>query len=540
MMNRFERRRSGEFAALWYEAASMKQAKKSNGTMEALASRAKTLCLQGQFSRAAKISSLEGIATDNRKTPTELKKLHSEENEILEPLEGYSCEAYQFDKGKVLLQLQSFSKVTAAGPSKMYPEHPLHAINCSISDQSKRKMNFLTKLVNFASRGQLPSFVAPAFCSATLTALNKKKTGIRPIAVGEVIRRLVAKCIAKEAAIEAVELFGSKQLGVAVKGGAESIVHATKITFERMKRVKNGGILQTDFSNAFNSVKRSHLLGSAKVLMPSINSFASFCYSKHSDLFFNSSTVDSQTGVQQGDPLGPLLFSFDIWPLIGEIESKIPNRLQHCWYLDDGIIAETEIELCKALEILSLSGEIFVLELRKNKCELWSIESMTKIDSLIKRNCLDGIESLGAAIGSDAFVSSCLPKSVKKLEEHLDNLAYADNPQCVLGILRFCFGAPKKVYSLRCNSPSDESNKIVRKFDSIQRATSESILGVLFSDTSWDQACLPINKTGVGIRRSADQVQAAYVGSFFQSSVLVEKLTGHNPTEVVSFVEAVE
>ena len=129
---------------------------------------------------------------------------------------------------------------------------------------------------------------------------------MRPIAVGEDIRRLVAKCIAKEAAIEAVELFGSKQLGVAVKGGAESIVQAAKITFERMKSVKSGGILQIDLRNAFNSVKRSHLLGSTKVLMPSIISFASFCYSKHSDLFFNSSVVDSQTGVQQGYPLGPL------------------------------------------------------------------------------------------------------------------------------------------------------------------------------------------------------------------------------------------
>ena len=50
----------------------------------------------------------------------------------------------------------------------------------------------------------------------------------------------------------------------------------------------------------------------------------------------------------------------------------------------------------------------------------------------------------------------------------------------------------------------------------------------------------PINKTGVGIRRSADQVQAEYVGSVFQSSVLVGKLTGHEPTEDISFVKAVE
>ena len=143
-------------------------------------------------------------------------------------MEDYSCEAFQFDESKVLLQLQSFSNFTAAWPSKMYPEHLLHAINSLISDQSKRAMISLTKLVNLASRGQLASFVAPAFCSATITALNKKKTGIRPIAVSEVNRRLIAKYIAKEAAIEAVVLFGTKQCGVAVRGGAESIVHATK------------------------------------------------------------------------------------------------------------------------------------------------------------------------------------------------------------------------------------------------------------------------------------------------------------------------
>ena len=102
-------------------------------------------------------------------------------------------------------------------------------------------------------------------------------------------------------------------------------------------------------------------------------------------MFFKSSAVDSQSVVQQVD-------SLPIWPFIDKIETKLPNRLQHCWYLDNGIFAGTEIEHCKALEILSETGEQIVLELRKDKCELWSIESMTKIDSSIKRNCVDGNE----------------------------------------------------------------------------------------------------------------------------------------------------
>ena len=73
--------------------------------------------------------------------------------------------------------------------------------------------------------------------------------------------------------------------------------------------------------------------------------------------------------------------------------------------MDDGIIAVTEIELCKLLEILTESGVKMGLEIKKDKREVWSIESMTKVDNLVKGICVDGGIILGAAIGSDAFVS---------------------------------------------------------------------------------------------------------------------------------------
>ena len=72
--------------------------------------------------------------------------------------------------------------------------------------------------------------VAPVFCSASLTALKKLKGDVRPIAVGEVLQHLVAKCIAKQTQTESAELFSSKQLGVGVKVGVESIIRDQNYT----------------------------------------------------------------------------------------------------------------------------------------------------------------------------------------------------------------------------------------------------------------------------------------------------------------------
>ena len=42
----------------------------------------------------------------------------------------------------------------------------------------------------------------------------------------------------------------------------------------------------------------------------------------------------------------------------------------------------------------------------------------------LKRNSTEGVDVVGAAIGSDNLVSSCLLESVKELEEYFDSLVY--------------------------------------------------------------------------------------------------------------------
>ena len=60
------------------------------------------------------------------------------------------------------------------------------------------------------------------------------------------------------------------------------------------------------------------------------------------------------------------------------------------------------------------------------------------------------------------------------------------------------------VYSLRCNTPSDESSVSLQDFDNLQTSTFENMLGTVISDNAWKQVGLPINETDVSIRQAVD------------------------------------
>ena len=79
-------------------------------------------------------------------------------------------------------------------------------------------------------------------------------------------------------------------------------------------------LLKIDFKNAFNSIRRDKILEAVHDLAPNIYPFTHLAYEEPSHLFFNHShVIPSQEGVQQGDPLGPLLFCLIIHSLVNQL-----------------------------------------------------------------------------------------------------------------------------------------------------------------------------------------------------------------------------
>ena len=127
--------------------------------------------------------------------------------------------------------------------------------------------------------------------------------------------------------------FRPNQLGVGTPKGTEAAVHSLR-SYVLNPQNKDKVLLKIDFKNAFNSIRRDVILNLVKAKLPKMYNFVHQCYSHISSLRFGREIIDSCEGVQQGDPLGPFLFSLGIQEIIKNCKSEF-----YCWYLDNGTLA---------------------------------------------------------------------------------------------------------------------------------------------------------------------------------------------------------
>jgi hypothetical protein len=126
-------------------------------------------------------------------------------------------------------------------------------------------------------RGTLPHDHRDLFCGARLIPLAKKPSGVRPIAVGETLRRLSAKCLVGRYQPAAVETLFPIQLGVGVRGATEAIIHKAK-EWLHSRIPADHAMMLLDFSNAFNSLDRSAMLRAIADRCPHFLPYAAYCY----------------------------------------------------------------------------------------------------------------------------------------------------------------------------------------------------------------------------------------------------------------------
>ena len=125
----------------------------------------------------------------------------------------------------------------------------------------------------------LPAELRPYLFGARLIALPKPQGGVRPIAIGTILRKVISETLVRILAPQLPEFFAPLQFGVGVPGGTENVVQGLRLA----KALDEDSVVaEVDFTNAFNSVERSVIEDLVIRRFPMLKTWFQLCYGKPS------------------------------------------------------------------------------------------------------------------------------------------------------------------------------------------------------------------------------------------------------------------
>ena len=113
-----------------------------------------------------------------------------------------------------------------------------------------------------------------AFLACRLIPLDKNP-GLRPMGVGEVLRRIAGNIVMTVVKEDVRVAAGGFQLCAGQEAGVEAAVHAMHDVFQSND---TEAVLLVDAENAFNSINRKMLLHNIQYICPVIYTFVYNCY----------------------------------------------------------------------------------------------------------------------------------------------------------------------------------------------------------------------------------------------------------------------
>ena len=266
-----------------------------------------------------------------------------------------------------------------------------------------------------------------AFVACLLIPLDKCP-GVRPIVVGEVPRRIIAKALLRIIGKDVEDAAGPLQVCAGQDSGCEAAVHAMRSIFQD---TNTEGCLLVDASNAFNSLNRKAALHNVSILCPSWSPILINTYRAPVRLIVvGSGEISSTEGTTQGDPLAMALA---IVPLIHKLRNNSPN-VKQVWFADDA----TGVGSCETLrqwwEQIKRLGPTFgyhpnsaktyliVKEEHENKAKALFADTDVHVT-------INGKRHLGAALGANTFTEEYVSSKVREWVKEIMHLSVVATTQ---------------------------------------------------------------------------------------------------------------
>ena len=234
------------------------------------------------------------------------------------------------------------------------------------------------------------------------------------------------------------------------------------------------------------------VLQRVKESCPEIYAMAHQAYGTPTPLLIAGQTVMSSTGVQQGDPLGPIAFALAVNSCAQSLKSPL-----NVWYLDDATIGGSVAEVVADIQTISKTLPELGLQLNVTKCEVTVMDGPTEAEHAaaisevqhelteITETPLTRLQLLGSPIYEAALpgATSTVFDTVSRMCERIRCL----DRHTGLFFLAHHVSAPRLMYLLR-STPLYRDRSGLREIDDLIRSTMTEITNVDLSGSAWEQA----------------------------------------------------
>ncbi len=375
------------------------------------------------------------------------------------------------------------------------------------------------------------SYVDPsaleAFTACRLIPLDKDP-GVRPIGIGEMLRRLVSKSVLAIVREEVSRVCGTMELCAGQSAGAEAAIHAVSDLFNQDD---TEAALFVDASNAFNSLNRSATMHNVRILCPSLSIFLINIYRMPSRLFVtNGGEIRSCEGTTQGDPLGMPMYALGLLPLV----SFLWDMIRQAWFADDAAAAGKLNALRQWWIRLCEQGPLFGYH--PNASKSWLVVKpalLTRAQELFSdlgvQVTSTGRRYLGGAIGTDDFVRSYLSTCITKWVADIERLSSFADSQPHAAFTVFTHGLSSTWTYVQRVIKADSS-----LFAPLEQVIRHRLLPALTGQNAFGNAtrnllALPARLGGLGIRDPVTTAAHEHRSSCKISEALTDALIAGSP-----------
>ena len=363
-----------------------------------------------------------------------------------------------------------------------------------------------------------------------------KNPGVRPIGIGEVLRRIVGKAVVTFLNPEILDSVGTLQLSAGQEGGCEAACHAMNEIFAADDCQ---GVLLVDATNACNSLNRATALLNVRHTCPEFATYLINTYRHPAKLFLpDGRHILSKEGTTQGDNCASGFYSISTMMLIKEL--SVIEQCKQIWYADDGGAGGTLtavkswwdklLELGPAIGYYPNASKTWLVVKPQLLAEAKTIFANTGIKITEEGPESEGQEHvggqryLGAAIGSKSFIKKYIEDKVKVWVTELKALSVLAKTEPQIAYSAYTMGLCKRwIYVMR--TIPDISEIFAPLEECIRSHFLPAILGnYQFSDMYRLIYSLPTKYGGLAIWNPVTQCDFEYSYSKFATKPLTDMI----------------